>query len=357
MSRKAPKDLQTAPDHAGQDGARSQRSAKEAAMKLFSKTPGKDHPPKVMLQALEAADQDCVPGESEAPWPDNPEAASAWDAVSTPATTGLAGSREDVSSPTPEPTLRDIFTAVTSCNASVTALTSEIRGVKLELNLVRQDMQKLRDRTAALEDRVSNVEDEVAPLQRELRHVQSVSAGHAARLEDMENRQRRNNVRAVGIPEKIEGKNPVAFMEKWLLSTFGRDAFSSMFAIERAHRVPPRPPRPGEPPRPFLFKLLNFKDRDAALALARTKGDLMKMDNARISFYPDFSAELQRRRAKFTEVKKRLRRYEVTYAMLYPAKLRIAVNGETKFFDNPAQASDWLDRVEHTLPKASHPTV
>ncbi|XP_073467632.1 uncharacterized protein [Aquarana catesbeiana] len=57
---------------------------------------------------------------------------------------------------------------------------------------------------------------------------------------------------------------------------------------------------PGEPPRPFLFKLLNFKDRDAILHLARTKGEAMKIDDVRISFYPDFSAVLQCRRAKVT---------------------------------------------------------
>lgn len=144
----------------------------------------------------------------------------------------------------------------------------------------------------------------------------------------------------------------MAFIENWLLTTFGNDSFSYMFAIERVHRVPPRPPKPGEPPRPFLFKLLNFKDRDAILYQARTKGNLMKMDNVRISVYPNFSAELQHRRAKFTDVKKRLRQYDVTYAMLYPAKLCIAANSETQFFDNPVNASNLLDRVEHTLKKA-----
>lgn len=96
---------------------------------------------------------------------------------------------------------------------SITTLTTEIKGVKLELNLVRQDMQKLRDRTAALEDRVSNVEDDVVPLQKEVHHMQSIITGHSARLEHIDNRQRRNNVRAVGILQNAEWENPVAFIE------------------------------------------------------------------------------------------------------------------------------------------------
>lgn len=69
---------------------------------------------------------------------------------------------------------------------------------------------------------MDNVEDEVVPFQREFRHMQSIITSHEASLEDMDNRQRRNNVWAGGIPERTEGKNLVAFMETWLLNTFGR---------------------------------------------------------------------------------------------------------------------------------------
>lgn len=197
----------------------------------------------------------------------------------------------------------------------------------------------------------------MAPLQRDMYHVQSLTSAHAARLEDMENRLRRNNVWAVGIPEKTEGKNPVAFIEKWLINAFGRESFSPMFSVERALRVLSKPPRPGEPPQLLMFKLLNLKDRDASLYQARMKSEAMKIDNVCILFYPDFSADVQRSRAKFTEVKKCLWRFEVTYAMLYPAPLRVVANHETNFFDNSASASNWLERVEHTLVKATPSSV
>lgn len=47
-------------------------------------------------------------------------------------------------------------------------------------------------------------------------HVQSLTTAHGAKLEDMVNRLRRNNVRAVGIPERAEGKNPIIFIENLL---------------------------------------------------------------------------------------------------------------------------------------------
>lgn len=66
-------------------------------------------------------------------------------------------------------------------------------------------MQKLRERTSALEVRVSFIEDEVAPLQRDLSY-------DTARLDDLRNRLRRNNIRTIDIPEQAEVKNPVTFI-------------------------------------------------------------------------------------------------------------------------------------------------
>lgn len=151
---------------------------------------------------------------------------------------------------------------------------------------------------------------------------------------------RRNNVRALGIPEQAEGKNPVTFIEQWFLSTFGKDTFSHMFAVERAHKVPVRPLPPGNHLRPFLFKLLNYKDRNIILSKARAMGGAMAIDNSKISLFPDFSAELQKQRAKFTDARKRLRDLYLQYAMLNPAHMQVVALGEVNFFDRPTSAAE-----------------
>lgn len=40
-------------------------------------------------------------------------------------------------------------------------------------------------------------------------------------------------------------------------------------------------------------------------------------------FFPDFSPEIQKQRAKFQVVKKGVRTLQLSYSMQYPAKLRI----------------------------------
>lgn len=161
-------------------------------------------------------------------------------------------------------------------------------------------------------------------------------------------------MRALGIPERVEGKNPVAFIEQWLVSMFGKDSFSPLFVVERAHRVPLRPLPPGNHPRAFLFKLLNYKDRDTILSKARSMSGNMAIDNSKVSLFPDFSVELQKQHAKFIDLKKRLREHNLQYAMLYPARLRVVALGEVHFFDRPNAAAQWLDREDRAL-KAARP--
>lgn len=68
--------------------------------------------------------------------------------------------------------------------------------------------------------------------------------------------------------------------------------------------MPMHPLPPGHPPRTFLFKLLNYKDRDVILAKARNMVGALAMDNTNICLFPDYSAEVQKQRAKFTDVKR-----------------------------------------------------
>lgn len=68
------------------------------------------------------------------------------------------------------------------------------------------------------------------------------------KTDDIENRLRRNNVRIVGLPEKVEGRDPTVFVGGWLQEVFGKEAFSPIYTVKRAHRVPLRPLPSALPP-------------------------------------------------------------------------------------------------------------
>lgn len=99
------------------------------------------------------------------------------------------------------------------------------------------------------------------------------------RGDDAEDRQRRNNVRVVGLSEGAEGATPVLFTEQFFKTLLSLRDLPTTYTMDRAHWVPSGTRPPGSLPRPFLVRFLNYRDRDMLLAEARKHQDL-KFENA-----------------------------------------------------------------------------
>lgn len=82
--------------------------------------------------------------------------------------------------------------------------------------------------------------------------------------------------------------------------------------------------------------------------MARERKDL-EIDGHKVSFYPDFSSEIQKKQMQFFDVKRRLRALNVPYSMQYPTKLRVVAMDSTHFFNTPQEAVQWLDKHERLL--------
>lgn len=108
-------------------------------------------------------------------------------------------------------------------------------GMTEEVALLRQDIPKICERTMAVEGRNSNLEDKLPPLIHESRSTARLAHDKRAKADDIENRLKPNNVHIVGLPDKVEGRDPIEFVEQWLLNTFGKEAFTLLFMVERAH--------------------------------------------------------------------------------------------------------------------------
>lgn len=240
-----------------------------------------------------------------------------------------------------------VLEAITACQEAIAAcqstLTARIEEVKVDISLVRQDFQKLRERVTETETRISMMEDSLPPLQHSSEAIQTQVNQLLQKQDDLENRIRRCNLRFIGLPEGVEGRDPTEFLETLLCDTYGRAAFSSTFTVERAHRMSGRPPPVGAPPRTFIAKFLNYRDRDNILCLSCEKGNI-PFGNKMIAVFPDFSAEVQRKRKTFTEAKRHLRIKNIKYAMLFPARLRVEGEDRAHFFEDPEAAIAWLER-------------
>lgn len=126
-------------------------------------------------------------------------------------------------------------------------------------------------------------------------------------------------------------------------------AFSSTFVVERAHHLAAKPPPAGAPPRTFIAKLLNYRDRDTILHLTRERGNI-PVGNVTVAVFPDFSAEVQKKRARFTEAKRLLQVRHLPYAMLFPAHLRVVHEGKAHFYEDPQAILSWLEQLDAPVP-------
>ncbi|KAJ1141776.1 hypothetical protein NDU88_008104 [Pleurodeles waltl] len=136
-----------------------------------------------------------------------------------------------------------------------------------------------------------------------------------------------------------------------LIALFGEEAFSKMLVVERAHRALVAKPPPGAPPRPIVARLLHYRDRDTALRLSHEKHPLQFGGNE-ISIYPDSTIAVQEAHKKYATVKQKMRQAHISYAMLYPARLKITHNGRHMIFVMPQQANDyWKRSCRRELPR------
>lgn len=94
-----------------------------------------------------------------------------------------------------EPTLKDVFCAVNSCKEFMVGFNNQLKYLKDELILMHQEMRKTVERVTTLEERISTVEDTLYPLENEIRGLQEKTNLQAAKLDEIENRLCRNNVR------------------------------------------------------------------------------------------------------------------------------------------------------------------
>uniref|UniRef100_A0A667XKH9 L1 transposable element RRM domain-containing protein n=1 Tax=Myripristis murdjan TaxID=586833 RepID=A0A667XKH9_9TELE len=199
------------------------------------------------------------------------------------------------------------------------------------LTSIQNSMTTLGEQVHMLEQRVGANEDNVEELVVRVKQLEKDNSYLLDKVDDLENRSRRSNLRFVGVQESAEGSDIIGFMSRLIPQLLGRDAFPTPVIIERAHRSPTsrQSDRPG--PRSIMIKLLNFQDKVKILRLAREKINL-EFNGKRIFIYPDFSPNLVKRRRSYVPVKRKLRKLNLKFFLRYPATLCVVIDGKQKRF-------------------------
>ncbi|XP_053572801.1 uncharacterized protein LOC128662837 [Bombina bombina] len=220
----------------------------------------------------------------------------------------------------------------------------KIENLQKGVDTLAEEVKQFSTRVSEVETRVSDLEDTQHINCNKLVALEKYTTTLQQKIDDLENRSRRNNVRLIGLPENVKANDILKFVETTLppLLEIPKDAL--LHSVERAHRVGPERPAMdrNSQPRPVMIKFLHFQTKMAVLRAYR-KMDEVLFDNARILLFQDYSADLTKIRREFSALCSRLHREGKHAYLLYPAKLKIATSRDPKFFDSPQAAQEFLE--------------
>lgn len=244
---------------------------------------------------------------------------------------------ESTANKTMEKVLQAIQKSLQDINGKLDTLTHRVDNISTKLDKQGEQLDEA-------EERITAVEDEAHTTMRKCEDMDKLLEVIKNRAEDLEPRSRRNNVRIAGVPESTNTGKMEIYVETMLKDIFGAESFSTVLIVERAHRsLAPKPP-PGATPRPIIARVLNYRDRDSILRMAREKQTINYQGN-NLAFYPDFTLTVQNARKEFNPAKQKLRELGIQYAMLYPARLRVSCDGHTSILQTPKAAQDYIKKI------------
>ncbi|KAJ4939803.1 hypothetical protein JOQ06_029239 [Pogonophryne albipinna] len=142
--------------------------------------------------------------------------------------------------------------------------------IKRAISPLKIALDECHDKLRAHEEGLNSFDARLQAMETRYANLNSDYKKLQEKTDDLENRGRRCNLRIIGVPE---GLSPDSYTR----------------------------------PRPFILRVHYFQEKERIQRLARQKGRL-EFQGKQILIFPDYSADLSRRRAAFSEVKELLRK-------------------------------------------------
>lgn len=241
-------------------------------------------------------------------------------------------------SPLDMPSTMDLLKAIQGFKQDFHSQMGEMMSAIREAQL---DIQSCSGRIGEAEKRISDAEDEITSLKEEMENLRKTNKVLNNKVEDLEARSRRNNIRILGVPEKEEPSDSCSFFEKWIADTLK----ITSPVLERAHRITTSQ-RSSNTPRTVIVKCLNYRDRENIMNAAKVNKELTYKGN-RIRFLPDLPTEVYRRQRQYDGVRKRLREYGWNkHRIIYPAKLLLTNDDNSSVFETPAEVDAYIKKMK-----------
>ncbi|RXN18047.1 putative transposase element L1Md-A101/L1Md-A102/L1Md-A2 [Labeo rohita] len=222
-------------------------------------------------------------------------------------------------------------------------LKNEMQAVKAEIinntTAIHSEIDQMKTTIKEVESGLSTWSDEVNSLQTVVTDLKAEVTALKGKCKDLEGRMKRCNIRILGVAE-TDGSSSTGSMAR-----LRREALhlEKDVLVDRSHRsLVPR--RSDGKPRAIVAKLHYYQDAVEVLKRARTRAPL-RFNGESIAIFPDYTSNVAKARAAFTEVRKLLHnRQGVRFGILFPARLRISHDGKEKEFTDAEEAKRYVKK-------------
>lgn len=249
---------------------------------------------------------------------------------------------EEIDKPTEREKTIESLDAVLAAIANLRSdFSSKLDGILSAIETVRKDVNKCAKRVDEAEVRISAAEDNITTLEAKVRTLENNNKDLEDKVLDLETRSRRSNLRLVNLPEGAEGEDACVFLENWMPEALNLAPLRTALTLERAHRVGQKSTSNSATPRTMIMKFLNYKDKMTVIRAARAKGQIL-FKNRPVRFYEDLATGVHRKQKEFNAARQQLRSMGIRYGMIPPARLIVTHNGQTRIFNQPGEAENFV---------------
>ncbi|RXN10895.1 putative transposase element L1Md-A101/L1Md-A102/L1Md-A2 [Labeo rohita] len=223
------------------------------------------------------------------------------------------------------------------------SMNDRFNSLEATLSQLRTTLSETTSRIADLEGTKAEHEARISDLEASCQEILAVNKALRAKLDDLEGRSRRANIKIVGLPENVEAGRPTEFVERLIPKLLGTENFPERIKVDRAHRTGPLPSRGGRP-RIMIARIHHYPVKETILRLAWQHAPL-KFDGVLISIFPDFTAEVLSQRRAFDGVKKKLKEAGIRFGLLFPARLIVTQDNKKKIFGSVPEAEEFVKSI------------
>lgn len=227
--------------------------------------------------------------------------------------------------------------------------------IKASSELINAKLDKIQANVGAQEERINDLEtnaedvsQRLATLEAKCESLEEENKLLKTKFSDLEGRSRRQNVRLVGLPESVTvGPRPTEFFSQLLVEVFGAQSLSSPPELDRAHRSLVPKPGPHEKPRSVIIRFHRYQTKDSVMREARRRRGTLEYRGHKLQFYEDYNADVQKQRAQYKDVMAELYQRGFRPSLLFPAKLRITLQGgENRWLASVQEATRFINSPE-----------